>query len=574
MAMRVELCSEVIIQSYAQLNADTNADFKLTDPRNIHLRICAFLFLLVGIAAANHDLDRTKDLTRQVACVVARPPRGSDDTETSCPPDTCRPFDKVQASPGYRTLLKWLDSRSAWRFGARCTSPTCHLNDASDVDADNLLRNSVQSGHYARNIPEPTPSTSAQNHGWTTLQILVPVIVGIGIFSLCLSIFILYRRRLRARYGPVSAVDRTNSSRVLMNKNEQTSTPPSSLRRAWTHAKLQQPRKFGIFPNVKAVHSRDRLSEWSIDLDDVERDGEANGTNHSRRLSSSSLIASMPVVRPAHDSVSLPEDPLPQIQNASASVKLGKPLRGVVKDREGRKPMAHVVSAPPRRGFNIYDSDSNSPTTMNTSRQSVDSRARQLGALAFSSPTRGVESPENENIENRDVLLISREGEDFSIITSPTTETGHTLASGSSRLAFPFPPPPSAHLFTPAKGPNMQLPDPSFPAMTSANPFSRPLPGVPPPHLAQNQLHDNSNPATGAIRPAPASVDALPGPDVPTSSNSLVGHDRESMMLSAAPSSENEYTVPNPFVYGFSVENTRIRDPPQLHDMSSKISIE
>lgn len=188
--------------------------------------------------------------------------------------------------------------------------------------------------------------------------------------------------------------------------------------------------------NVHAVRSRDRLSEWSIDVDAEDAD--------ERRISTTSLISSMPAQREATESIHLPA-PLPPIRDAPTVGSLGRPTRGVAR---ARIPIVHVVSVPPRGGFKIDDVDSRSPTVASLHgtlpgpghelglARRIWEREREVGGIGIRTERDALNERESwqivdetDSMRGKDkgpgVLLISREpGEDFSLasVGSPTTE--------------------------------------------------------------------------------------------------------------------------------------------------------
>lgn len=136
--------------------------------------------------------------------------------------------------------------------------------------------------------------TAAESDKWSTIQIITPIIVGLGVAALAAVLFFLYRRRRR-----------TGS---FFGKG--------STQKAWESAHLHGPRRFfGLIPDRFAVQPRARKeTAWEIDSNDAAQvlyapadvgargsptsfqEGhqrvESRASGHSRTESTTSLITS------------------------------------------------------------------------------------------------------------------------------------------------------------------------------------------------------------------------------------------------------------------------------------------
>ncbi|KLO16013.1 hypothetical protein SCHPADRAFT_938202 [Schizopora paradoxa] len=303
------------------------------------------------------------------------------------------------------------------------------------------------------------------SHKWSTIQILLPILVaGLTLLIGGLVAFFVFRR-LRRGYNPIHDHSRTASADQLSSytyshhshrsKRSISSTESKRSRpkqHAWEQANLKPSKKFGIFaPSIRKVRSTDRVAGWSITE-------ENEGGTHSRALSASSLplINEEPEVgpsnaassstasavvngdqsflplrrtkhgsppRPAGDTngnakhVAPPPSTVPSTgalplirDSPDVNLSNSRPARGV---GGARPPLVHIVSSPPSRGFHIDDTDSaKSPGA-------ADQPAGDLRPvphpLATTTTTAAAAAPRSEN----SVVLISRRpGENFTIPSS------------------------------------------------------------------------------------------------------------------------------------------------------------
>jgi hypothetical protein len=168
-----------------------------------------------------------------------------------------------------------------------------------------------------------TDANGQKGDGWTTIQIVVPIIVAVAVALIAAGFFILYRRSLKKRYTPLpepnAQFNRTSvaehqtrpsvlqhhqqssssstlsfgninaNANGLANANERHDGPQPLLKKskvavAWERAHLQAPRRLGgLLADRPKVHTRKRGEHWNIDSDsDAEADVDGTGIGTRR----------------------------------------------------------------------------------------------------------------------------------------------------------------------------------------------------------------------------------------------------------------------------------------------------
>ncbi|EJD02620.1 uncharacterized protein FOMMEDRAFT_146527 [Fomitiporia mediterranea MF3/22] len=176
---------------------------------------------------------------------------------------------------------------------------------------------------------EAAEKVAGVKRGWSPIQIVLPVIIGIVVALLAVLAFLIYRRRLKQRYTQIAdaypntpmyhqhhhrqqpshshsqTYSHHNNVNMTSRHGHQPTASSSTLglhsmsgrdspslgngipRRksaaavAWERARLQAPRKLGgLLADRRKVHTRTRGADWSIDADNINEIGvEENGYN-------------------------------------------------------------------------------------------------------------------------------------------------------------------------------------------------------------------------------------------------------------------------------------------------------
>ncbi|KAH8104217.1 hypothetical protein DFH11DRAFT_1765434 [Phellopilus nigrolimitatus] len=404
---------------------------------------------------------------------------------------------------------------------------------------------------------------AASRPRWSPIQIALPIITTAAVALLAGALFFLYRRRLKRRYAllsPAHAHSHQHSASTSTSGSGSTLSPGAlkhAQAPAWVPARLQPPRRLGgLLADRRTVHPRPRAADWSIDADAAPGPSppSLSPAGHAKSSSSSgSGGGSRPHSKSGSGSGSALAGALRQGHASSASLasKLSAgrdSLLGLLGADPRRSPVA-VVSAPPRRGFNLDGADSARSPTLGPPGPVGE------GVGVGENEGEGEEEPESSPDEES-VLLISRApGQDFNSAASPVETDGvgtfhvspqseywpAALTDASSVLPSPLAPS--------QRPPRPSSPPPSF-TSHEAHPKPAPMPNPHPPPQTQRLLIPSHPSASSPLAP--------PAPSPSRAFARLFGlggaEAEEDPADAASPAtrsshSSEAYTVPNPFTF-------------------------
>ncbi|KAI5117412.1 hypothetical protein M0805_005472 [Coniferiporia weirii] len=360
-------------------------------------------------------------------------------------------------------------------------------------------------------------------HGWSAVQIAVPITIGVVITLIAAVAFYFYRRRLKQRYTQLveTAIPHHRHQHSVSSSSlgffGGGSSSSGTLKRkasvAWKPAHLQAPRRLGgLIADRRTVHHRTRGADWSIDADADDDDpnfgpdagkhgrsasgsgsGETPGALTKGHVSSASLASRLSAACESALNLLGADGALRPIQDSPALNTIrAKP--GVARGGP-RLPPVHVVSSAPARGFNLDGTDSARGSSLV---QMGDTPGGSGATATAGGPLR----PDGS------VVLISRSpGQDFNSMASPVETEGIDIFR-----------PPESDIFPAAFTDDSSILPPTLPyAQSRSNGSPRtPSPSASQPALAlppsQRQSERPQHPLSRILVPSPHADPALLAP--------------------------------------------------------------
>ncbi|EMD33763.1 hypothetical protein CERSUDRAFT_117851 [Gelatoporia subvermispora B] len=312
----------------------------------------------------------------------------------------------------------------------------------------------------------PAALSVASKHSWSSLQVIIPVVVGISVALIAAALFFFFhlrkKRAWRDRlFGPFGA------KRVRRAPRRKDSNWEIDDDEAWISAQDIS------MASLSNSSGRTRVSQ--VDEDGDEADDERPPVSHARSGSASSLLSSLPRPRPRRAAPGPVSSFLDRLSRYKSGVRKSPEYRSVLVKR--------------RTLDDRWNIDSAAPTRSSTMEAGVDPTA--AGGSGSQGMREGVsragaESPEEGQVAavpvgESSVLLISRvPGEDFTILDSELGSSPLPSPSAATHTFIePSTPPPQYNNLTPRGSPRPQRglepwQAPPLPSISSVSPIVLP----------------------------------------------------------------------------------------------------